>query len=173
VSAGFALHDHTGNVGAFPNAELLVPERELRFLTGPLARRAQFAQHVEPAEIEGIAEAERQGRVRAIAGRSEVAAGVTAIEVGGHSPGQQIVVVETGGAPVALASDAVHLYEEYDRDRPFAVVADLGAMCAAYDVLRALARDRGAVMVPGPRPGGNGPVPEAGGAAGEIAVQLA
>lgn len=166
-------YDHVGNVDAFPNAELLVPERELRFWTGPLAGRGQFAQHVEAAEIERLAEAWRGGRVRTIAGHTEVAPGVTAVEVGGHSPGQQIVLVDTGGGLVVLASDAVHLYEELERDRPFAIVASLPEMYEAYDLLRGLCRERGAIVVPGHDPEVMRRFPGVEGPAGDIAVRLA
>lgn len=166
-------YDHVGNLDAFPSAELLVPERELRFWTGPLAARGQFAQHVEAAEIERIAKARRRGRVRTIGGRTEVAPGVTAVDVGGHSPGQQIVLVETAAGLVVLASDAVHLYEEFERDRPFAVVHSLPEMYEAYDVLRALCRERGAVMVPGHDPEVMDRFPRLDGPAGEFAVRIA
>jgi glyoxylase-like metal-dependent hydrolase (beta-lactamase superfamily II) len=36
-------YDHTGNLDRFPDAELLVPARELDFWLGPLARRTQIA----------------------------------------------------------------------------------------------------------------------------------
>ncbi|HEY7199167.1 MAG TPA: N-acyl homoserine lactonase family protein [Candidatus Dormibacteraeota bacterium] len=167
-------YDHVGNLDAFPNAELLVPERELDFWTGPLAARGQFAQHVEPAEIARLAAAHREGRVRTIAGRTEVADGVTAIEVGGHSPGQHVVLVEAGGGPpVALASDAVHLYEELERDRPFSIVADVAAMYRAYDLLRALAAERGAVIVPGHDPEVTARFPRLDGPAADVAVRIA
>jgi glyoxylase-like metal-dependent hydrolase (beta-lactamase superfamily II) len=166
-------YDHVGNLDAFPDAELLVPERELRFWTGPLAGRGQFAQVVEPAEIERIVEARRQGRVRAMGERTEVAPGVTAIDVGGHSPGQQILVVETAAGPVVLASDAVHLYEEYERDRPFEIVADLAGMYRAYDVIRELCRRPGAVMVPGHDPEVMDRFPRLDGSAGDLAVRIA
>jgi glyoxylase-like metal-dependent hydrolase (beta-lactamase superfamily II) len=166
-------YDHTGNLDAFPNAELIVPERELRFWTGPLAGRAQFAEIVEAAEIAWLAEAHRQGRVRTIAGRTAVAPGITAIDVGGHSPGQHIVVVETEGGPVVLASDAVHLSEEYERDRPFEIVADLAGMYLAYDLIRELCRTPGAVMVPGHDPEVMARFPRLEGPAGDVAVRIA
>jgi len=166
-------YDHVGNLDAFPDAELLVPERELDFWTGPMAARGQFARHVEPAEIERVAEARRQGRVRTIGGRTAVADGVTAIEVGGHSPGQHVVLVETGGRPVALASDAVHLYEELERDRPFSIVVDVATMYRAYDLLHALAGERGAVVVPGHDPDVMTRFPRLSGAAEDLAVRIA
>ena len=80
-----------------------------------------------------------------------VAPGIELIQVGGHTPGQAIVTVATAGGPVILASDAVHYYEELERDRPFSIVADLADMYAAYDQIRELAA-AGAPVVAGHDP---------------------
>jgi glyoxylase-like metal-dependent hydrolase (beta-lactamase superfamily II) len=145
-------YDHTGNLHAFPQAELIVPARELEFWTSPHARRAQFASHVETDDIELVQRAAAEGRVRLTQGTEEILDGVVAITVGGHSPGQQVTVVESAGGAVVLASDAVHLYEELELDRPFAVMHDLEQMYAAYDLVNDLARSAGAVVVPGHDP---------------------
>jgi glyoxylase-like metal-dependent hydrolase (beta-lactamase superfamily II) len=145
-------YDHIGNLRAFPNAEITVQRREIEFWSGPCARRFQFACSVEPAEIDGVMEAERHGRVRIVDGSAEILRGVQALCVGGHSPGQQLTVVDAvGGRRVVLASDAVHFYEEWLLDRPFAVLADLAQMYGAYDLLKAYARE-GSVIVPGHDP---------------------
>jgi glyoxylase-like metal-dependent hydrolase (beta-lactamase superfamily II) len=144
-------YDHVGNLGAYPNATLVVPRRELDFWTGPLAEREQFGAHVEVDEIAAIAAADRAGRVRTTDGTEEVAPGVMAISVGGHSPGQQLIRVAAVGGEVVLASDAVHFYEELELDRPFGVIADLGEMYAAYDLLKEYAA-AGATVVPGHDP---------------------
>ena len=145
-------YDHIGNLAAFAGASLVVPRREFEFWTGPLARRPQFAAHVEAGEVAVIEAAHRDGRVRLTDGVEEIADGVVAICVGGHSPGQQVTVVQAAGGDVVLASDAVHFYEEFDLDRPFGVIANLGEMYEAYDLLRSLAAAPGAVMVPGHDP---------------------
>jgi glyoxylase-like metal-dependent hydrolase (beta-lactamase superfamily II) len=144
-------YDHTGNLDAFPGAELVVPRRELEFWTSPIAARLQFASHVEPKEIAYLQEAAAEGRVRVTEGREELLDGVTAIAVGGHSAGQQLTIVSSGGGDIVLASDAVHFYEELELERPFAVVHDLERMYAAYEVLRGLASD-GATVIPGHDP---------------------
>ena len=90
-------YDHIGNLDAFPQAQLIVPETELEFWTGPMAARYQFGSHVEPREIAYIEQARGEGRVRTTNGTEEILEGVTAIEVGGHSPGQQLTVVESAG----------------------------------------------------------------------------
>jgi glyoxylase-like metal-dependent hydrolase (beta-lactamase superfamily II) len=137
-------YDHIGNLGAFPHAELLVPERELAFWSSPAARHTQFAEHVETGEVTRVLE----GRFTALPERSTIAPGVEGIVVGGHSPGQLMLLVATANGPVVLTSDAVHLYEELERRRPFAVLANLEEMYAAYDTIDAL----GATMVPGHDP---------------------
>lgn len=133
-------YDHIGNLDAYPAAELIVPRRELEFWTGPLAGRSHFASHVEPDEIARV----ERARARQTDGREEILDGVTAIAVGGHSPGQQITVV----GDVVLASDAIHFYEEYELQRPFAVIASLEDMYRAYDLVGEL----GSVVVPGHDP---------------------
>ncbi len=144
-------YDHTGNLDAFPQAQLVVPQEELDFWTGPMAARFHFGSHVEPTEIEYIADAHAAGRVRTTVGTEELLDGITAIAVGGHSPGQQLTMVEAASGPVVLASDAVHFYEELELERPFAVMHDLERMYAAYDVLKELARS-GATIVAGHDP---------------------
>ena len=144
-------YDHVGNLDAFPRARLIVPRAELDFWTGPMALRFQFGSHVEESEVAFVQRAAAEGRVRTTSGTGEILDGITAIEVGGHSPGQQILVVEAEGGRVGLASDAVHFYEELELQRPFAVVHDLERMYAAYDLLDELASS-GATIAPGHDP---------------------
>jgi glyoxylase-like metal-dependent hydrolase (beta-lactamase superfamily II) len=161
-------YDHIGNLSAFPAAELVVPATEVEFWATPLARSAQFAAHVEEPELAVVEAARAEGRVREVSGETEVLPGVRAIEVGGHSPGQTMFLVSGAAAEVApeggarpesaagdrevlLTSDAVHLYEDLERDRPSSVVADLAAMYRAHARVRDLAA-AGAVVVPGHDP---------------------
>ena len=144
-------YDHVGNLDAFPQATLIVPRRELEFWTGPIAARFQFGSHVEQREVDLVVRAAAEGRVRLTEGTDEILDGITAITVGGHSPGQQITVVRGTTGDVVLASDAVHFYEELELERPFAVIHDLEQMYVAYDVLKGLAA-AGATVVPGHDP---------------------
>ena len=145
-------YDHIGNLDAFSGAELLVPERELSFWTSPVARYDQFWHHVEAAEIERVAAAQRDGRVTTYGGETEIAPGITALQVGGHSPGQQIVLVDTAAGRLVLTSDAVHLYDELEQARPFGVLADLEEMYLGFETIKRLGAEPGAVVVPGHDP---------------------
>ena len=86
--------------------------------------------------------------MRRLEGGEEIAEGVHAILLGGHSPGQIALGVDARAGWVVLASDAVHFYEELERDRPFGVLADLAEMYEGYDTLRELAGP-GSHLVPG------------------------
>jgi glyoxylase-like metal-dependent hydrolase (beta-lactamase superfamily II) len=103
-------YDHIGNLGAFTKARFLVPERELAFWTSDVARYHGFWHHVEADEIARVADLHAAGRVDTYGGATEIAPGLNALEVGGHSPGQQILLVDTASGRLVLTSDAVHLY---------------------------------------------------------------
>ncbi|HZQ63669.1 MAG TPA: N-acyl homoserine lactonase family protein [Gaiellaceae bacterium] len=165
-------YDHTGNLAAFPQAQLVVPAKELEFWTGPHASRFQFASHVEPDEIALLEQAAREGRVRLVDGTEEILDGITAFVVGGHSPGQQVTVVAAAGGDVVLTSDAVHFYEELEADRPFGVVADLELMYGAYDLVKEIGEAPGAVIVPGHDPEVMARFPADGDQSSDLAVRI-
>lgn len=145
-------YDHVGNLDLFPRARVHVPERELSFWTSEIARHPQFFRHVETDSIAQVIALDRAHRVDRYDGRQELAPGIQAITVAGHSPGQQVFVVQTAGRPLVLASDAAHLYEELEHDRPFGIVVNLVEMYRAYAMLRGLEQELGAVVVPGHDP---------------------
>ncbi|HVW18635.1 MAG TPA: N-acyl homoserine lactonase family protein [Solirubrobacteraceae bacterium] len=145
-------YDHVGNLGGWPHARLHVPGAELDFWATDVAARTQFAIHVDPEPIAWLLAEDRAGRVARYDGPAEPVPGVSALRVGGHSPGQHVLLVRTGGRPVLLASDAVHLYDELERERPFAVFADLVEMYEGYALVRRLAAEHDAVVVPGHDP---------------------
>jgi len=145
--------DHTGNIGQFPHAQLIMTEAEYALWTSPLAARGHFAAHSQPEEIALLAKARDSGRLTLFTGEHTLAPGIELTEVGGHTPGQLIASVATpGGGTAVLASDALHFYEEVERDRPFAILADLPAMYRAYDTLAQLATQPATRLVAGHDP---------------------
>jgi glyoxylase-like metal-dependent hydrolase (beta-lactamase superfamily II) len=145
-------YDHTGNAGLFPHATFVISSREFDFWSGPVGSRGIFSHSVERPDIELLHRFEEAGRVRRMAGVLDVAPGVTAIEVGGHTPGQLIVLVDGEGGEVLLASDAVHYYDEVLLDRPFLMVHDLERMYQAFDVISGIAKRPGIAHVAGHDP---------------------
>ena len=127
-------YDHIGNLRDFPAARLVMSRREYDFWTGPMARKPLFAGSAEPEDVAALRVAHAAGRLELVEGRATLPGGVQLVDVGGHTPGQLIVLV----GDVVIASDALHYYEELDLDRPFAHVADLPAMYGAFQLLREL-----------------------------------
>jgi glyoxylase-like metal-dependent hydrolase (beta-lactamase superfamily II) len=170
-------YDHIGNLGPFEKARLLVPERELSFWTSPVARYGGFWHHVEEAEIAQVAAADEAGRVDTYGGApgiaTEIAPGLTAVEVGGHSPGQQILLVDTAAGRLVLTSDAVHLYEELEQARPFGVLADLEEMYLGFETIKRLGAEPGTTVVPGHDPEVTRRFPAVAGVPEGVALQLA
>lgn len=144
-------YDHIGQLDAFPNAELVVQRRDLEFWTSPELTE-EHAEVVEASEVGYVATAVGAGGARVLDGAAMLAPGVGAILVGGHSPGQQSLVVKGAGGPVLLASDAVHYYEELEQRLPFAILVDLDEMVRGYETLETLAEQTGAALVPGHDP---------------------
>lgn len=147
-----AHYDHIGGLPAMPAAEVIMSRAELGFWTSPMAGRQQFAHSVEPGEIAYLAELQKAGRLTPVSGTVPVAPGIEFVEVGGHTPGQAVVVVATAAGQVVLAADAVHYYEELERDRPFCVVSDVPAMYAAFDLIREMESDPGTRVAAGHDP---------------------
>ncbi|WP_037078587.1 N-acyl homoserine lactonase family protein [Pseudonocardia spinosispora] len=144
-----AHYDHIGNLDHFPAAEVVIARREFEFWTGPYARRTQFAHSTEADELARLATIAGQGRLRQVEGTVDLAPGIELTVVGGHTPGQLIAQVAGGDGTVILAADALHFYEELERDRPFFVVADLLEMYQGFDLLREMTEDSGRLLVAG------------------------
>ena len=105
------LHwDHFDLEGFLPAATFWVQRRELDFWHGfggqdPWTRR--FLSDCFAQDLEAIRSA---GRLKVIDGNLELVEGVRVEWVGGHSPGMQIVVVQTAKGPFVIGNDALTTY---------------------------------------------------------------
>ncbi|GAA2643683.1 N-acyl homoserine lactonase family protein [Paractinoplanes durhamensis] len=129
-----AHYDHIGNLDLFPSAPVVIAAAEYDFWTGPHAHRVLLHHSVEDDEIDHL----RQRRLQTFTGEFDLAPGVRVIQLGGHTPGQSVVLVDTAAGPVLLASDAVHYYEEYERSMPFSQVSALVDMYEGFERIRSM-----------------------------------
>ena len=120
-----AHYDHIGNLPAFTASEVHIAQSEMEFWTSEIAMRPLFSHFGDPQEVDELRRIEAEGRLRPFSGRARIADGVELIEVGGHTPGQATVAVETIEGRVLIASDAAHFVEELERDMPFVSMADV------------------------------------------------
>lgn len=131
-----AHYDHIGNLAAFANSPIHISANELEFWTSDIAPKPLFAHFGDQAEVANIVTAKREGRLHQFSGRATIAPGVELVEVGGHTPGQLVVLVDTAVGKVMLASDAAHFHEELDRDMLFLSMADLPQAYRTLDWIR-------------------------------------
>ena len=132
--------DHMGGLlipedGAptFPNAEVVISEKEFEFWTGNVA-----ASTLEPPFVADIAEgflelargvlASVNDRIRIVQGEEEVIHQIWSIPSPGHTPGHVCYAVEAGGQQLLLTGDAIvffhvslehpewHFYGDIDRE---------------------------------------------------------
>lgn len=137
-------YDHIGNLDAISPDRVVIAADEYEFWSGPVAQRELFHMTGSDEGMAVLARADRDGRLERFSGRHIVRPGIEVMAVGGHTPGQAMVLVDTADGRVLLTSDAVHVEAELELDRPFWLCADLPDAYRALELIRDL-RDRGEV----------------------------
>lgn len=110
------LHgDHTGgatvdaSAPVFPNAELVVTEADRAFWTSE-EMQAQAHDMMKPNfDLSRATLAAYGDRVRVIEGEADVAPGVTARPLPGHTPGHTGFMLESGGESLLVWADIIHV----------------------------------------------------------------
>jgi glyoxylase-like metal-dependent hydrolase (beta-lactamase superfamily II) len=143
-----AHFDHVGTLEDYPKARFHIQDAEMLHVSGRDMTHVPFRAAYHPDDIKALIELVFQGRVVFHRGDVTLAPGLEYLLVGGHARGQAIVRVNTARGSVILASDAVHVFEEVDDERPFAIFYDLPGMLEGYRRIRALAGARD-LIIPG------------------------
>jgi glyoxylase-like metal-dependent hydrolase (beta-lactamase superfamily II) len=145
-------YDHAGNLDLFPNATFHIQDREVAFATGRHMCSICIRQTFEVEDVVLLIRALYAERVQFHDGEGEVAEGITLHGIGGHSDGLQMVKVATARGPLVIAGDASHYYANMERQIPFPIVFDLGAMIQGWRKARALAGGDASLVIPGHDP---------------------
>jgi glyoxylase-like metal-dependent hydrolase (beta-lactamase superfamily II) len=154
VVISHAHYDHIGNVAHFRRSRLLMARAEFDFWIAHPRRLPVVDRLAEPAELDELRTAHRDGRLQFLDGRTEIAPGIEVVPGAGHTPGQLMLVVAAEGGRILLTSDAVHVDEELSERMPFRHMCDLEATADTYDAIDAALREGGAVrVVAGHQPG--------------------
>jgi len=135
--------DHYPNAPLFRRARIMLNRRDYLHVLFPenrrCAPRAGF-----PREVFGWLVDEAWDRLGLIDGEVELRPGLRAIWTGGHSPGHQIVTVDTVEGTVVIPGDEVYRYENVEADIPIGYYYDLARLLAAMDRIRAM----GGILLP-------------------------
>jgi glyoxylase-like metal-dependent hydrolase (beta-lactamase superfamily II) len=125
-------YDHAGNLDLFPRARFHLQDREMAFATGRYMRSSCTRQAFEVDDVVKMVRAVYAERVVYHDGDVKLAPGVSLHLAGGHTPGLQMVRVETETGPIVLASDAAHFYANMFLERPYPIVFHLGDMLEGW-----------------------------------------
>ena len=131
------LHwDHAWNVGDFPNAKLIVQEKEMDSAIHPLkiavGSYGFFPQSGGPDWLRGIM------RVKPVRGDCEILPGIRVITTPGHTAGSQSVLVDTAEGTYLIPGDWIMNLRSLELELPSGSTPDVPAWYQSLDKIKAL-----------------------------------
>lgn len=125
------LHfDHIGNNDLFPGATFIAQERELTYAINPPDWVPFYFREFSPKVLDVL------DRLELIDGETRVNDHVSLVRLGGHTPGSQVVLVETELGRVCLSGDLAYYYRNLELGWPGGVFFDLPAVVRAFGWMR-------------------------------------
>jgi len=129
--------DHFTGFDYFPKARFVVQRAELEFWTGPLMRHEILDRQIRPRVRPALEALRQEGRIQIIDGDFELYPGLDLLKAGGHTPGSQMVALQTAAGKAVLCGDIAYTYKNIRDHIPVGWYYDLGDTVVALE--RALA----------------------------------
>ena len=129
--------DHFTGFDYFPAAKFVIQRAELDFWTGPLMRHEIFDRQIRPKVRPALEKLNRENRIQLIDGDLELYPGLDLIKAGGHTPGSQMIAIETAAGKAVLCGDIAYTMTNIRNRHPVGWYYHLGDTVTALD--RALA----------------------------------
>ena len=103
--------DHVNGIGLFPKATFYVQEREFNFwMKDPVAKKPPFLLLSAPDRNADLAKLEGSERLVLIKGDQTILPGIELLLAPGHTPGLQVVAVNTAKGTAIVGSDCAHIF---------------------------------------------------------------
>jgi glyoxylase-like metal-dependent hydrolase (beta-lactamase superfamily II) len=118
-------YDHWAGHDLFPNATFFVQQKEIAFWQGPGRAYPLFSASANLDAIDAVDPLRQAGRIKVVDGDWQMARGIRAHLMPGHTPGLQILSVETANGTVVIANDTFHFYENLAQRKPVQVTVDM------------------------------------------------
>jgi len=122
--------DHMGHNTKFRNATFIVQRREFALAVHP----PPWALYYYPEFAFNLLDV--RDRLELIDGDLRITDGVSVHLLGGHSPGTQVVLLETDAGRVCLPGDLVPFYKNIELNWPMGAFFDLEGVVKAYAWMR-------------------------------------
>lgn len=129
--------DHISGIELFPNATFYIQEKEFNFwIKDPIAKKPPFLMLSEPVGNAYLAKLEGTDRLVLVKGDQEILPGVELLFAPGHTPGLQVVAVNTAKGTAIVGSDCAHIARSYEEEIPSCFIVDMVAWMKTYDKLK-------------------------------------
>ncbi len=130
--------DHVSGIELFPKATLYVQEKEFHFwIKDPIAKKPPFLKFTDPVGNAYLASLEGTDRLILVQGDQVLMPGIELLLAPGHSPGLQVVAVNTLRGTAIVGSDCAHLFRNYEEEIPSSFIIDMVAWMRTYEKLKA------------------------------------
>ncbi len=137
------------NLGEFTNTTFHIDTEMMPIVEGTDPCHPFFRQGYGKRDCATIRRFKAEGRLVEHANVSVPWQGIELVHIGGHCRGQMAIRVNTKRGPIVLASDAAHLYQEWEEEKPFGVFYDMRAMLEGYQTLTRLSGGKRTEMIAG------------------------
>ena len=129
--------DHVSGIQLFPRANIYLQEKEFNFwMKDPIAKKAPFLFLTDAAANRYLAKQEGKKRLHLIRGDKKILPGIELLLAPGHTPGLQVVAVNTAKGTAIVGSDLAHVASSYQTDFPSAIITDMITWMKSYDKIR-------------------------------------
>lgn len=132
-----ANFDHISGIELYPNAIFYIQKKEFNFwIKNPIAQKPPFARVTDPIGNAHLAGLERTERLIMIDGDRMILPGIELLLAPGHTPGLQVVAVNTAKGTAIVGSDCAHVFRNYEEEIPSIFITDMVAWMKTYDKLK-------------------------------------
>ena len=129
--------DHISGIELFPKAAFYIQQKEFNFwIKDPIAKKPPFLRVSDPVGNDYLKKLEGTERLILVDGDREILPGIDLLLAPGHTPGLQVVAVNTAKGTAILGSDCGHLFRNYEEEIPSIYITDLIAWMKTYDKVK-------------------------------------
>jgi len=129
--------DHANGAELFPKATFYIQEKEFNFwVKDPISKKPPFLMLSNPIGHMHLAKLKGTERLVLIKGDQVILPGIQILLAPGHTPGLQVVAVNTARGTAIVGSDCAHIFRNYEEEIPSSFITDMVAWMKTYERLK-------------------------------------
>ena len=125
--------DHFTGFDFFPKAEFVIQRAEYEFWTGPMMGYDYLNKLLRPKVRPALERMMQEDRVRLVEGDIKLHSGLELLGVGGHTPGSQMVAVQTPSGKAVICGDVAYTYRNLRERLPVGWYTNLADSVVALE----------------------------------------